>query len=154
MSTYAARTEVSSEKSRLEIERTLKRYGATSFAYGWKADRADIAFEIANRRVLFHLPLPDPNEDHFRLTPSRRDQRTPEAREREYEQAVRQRWRALALIIKAKLEAIEAGIVTLEEEFLAHVLLPNGQTVGEWAAPQLELAYERGEVPALMPAER
>jgi hypothetical protein len=32
MATYAAKTEVSSQKSRMEIEHTLERYGATSFA--------------------------------------------------------------------------------------------------------------------------
>ena len=35
-----------------------------------------------------------------------------------WEQACRQRWRALALVIKAKLEAIDAEISTFEEEFL------------------------------------
>ena len=35
MGRYAANTEVGSERSRAEIERTLTRYGATSFMYGW-----------------------------------------------------------------------------------------------------------------------
>jgi hypothetical protein len=73
------------------------------------------------------------------------------AAETAYEQAVRQRWRALVLIVKAKLEAIEAGIGTIETEFLSSVMLPNGSTVGEWVAPQLIAVYGRGEMPALMP---
>jgi hypothetical protein len=35
--------------------------------------------------------------------------------------------------------------------FLAHIVLPDGSTVGDWAAPQLALAYERSEMPALLP---
>ena len=54
-------------------------------------------------------------------------------------------------VIKAKLEAVEASITTIEQEFLAHIVLPSGSTVGEWAAPQLALAYERGQMPAIMP---
>jgi len=36
---YAAKTEVPEHQSRTEIERTLTRYGATAFAYGWSAGR-------------------------------------------------------------------------------------------------------------------
>lgn len=41
---YAQNTEVSVEKSRAEIERTLQRYGATKFMYGSDTNRAVIAF--------------------------------------------------------------------------------------------------------------
>ncbi len=68
-----------------------------------------------------------------------------------WEQACRQRWRALALVVRGKLEAVEAGITTVEDEFLAHLVLPSGETFGEWAGPQLEAAYERGQMPALLP---
>jgi hypothetical protein len=68
-----------------------------------------------------------------------------------WEQAGRQKWRALVLVIKAKLEAVEAGIVTFEEEFLAHIMLPDGRTVGEWTRPQLEAVYSDGSMPALLP---
>jgi hypothetical protein len=149
--TYAQRTEVGSDKSRSEIERTLIRYGASEFAYGWKSGEAVLGFAIANRRISFRLPLPDRRDARFTHTPARGTKRSPEAEEREYEQAVRQRWRALALVIKAKLEAVEAGISTIETEFLAHIMLPDGSTVGETVAPRIALAYDRGEVPALLP---
>jgi hypothetical protein len=57
-------------------------------------------------------------------------------------------------VIKAKLEAVQAGIVTFEEEFLAHILLPSGETVGEWATPQLEDIYEAGGMPEVLPGAR
>jgi hypothetical protein len=148
---YAEKTEVTSDRSRAEIERTLRRYGATAFAYGWTDTEATVMFELADRRIRFRLPMPDRNARQFTHTPGKGLRRTPEAAEKEWEQAQRQRWRALALVIKAKLEAVEAGITTVEQEFLAHIMLPNGSTVGEWAKPQLAIAYERESMPALMP---
>ena len=43
------------------------------------------------------------------------------------------------------------GISTIEREFLSNIVLPDGQTVGEWMAPQLETAYTQGNMPALLP---
>jgi response regulator RpfG family c-di-GMP phosphodiesterase len=42
----------------------------------------------------------------------------------------RRRWRCLAMVIKAKLEVVASGISSFEEEFLAHVMLYDGRTVG------------------------
>ncbi len=151
MSRYAENTQVASDRSRAEIERTLRRYGATAFAYGWEGQNAQVMFHLENRRILFKLPLPDPAADEFRLTPSRKWEREPKQQEEAYEQAVRQRWRALALVIKAKLEAVEAGISTVEDEFLAHIALPGGGTVGDWLGPKLDEIYQGAELPALMP---
>lgn len=108
---YAEGTEVPSDRSRSEIERTLRRYGATAFAYAWEGDSAQIAFRLSSLHIRFRLPLPDPDSREFTLTPTGR-QRTASAAEDAWEQAVRQRWRALALVIKAKLEAVESGIST------------------------------------------
>jgi hypothetical protein len=151
VSRYAERTEVPSDRSRAEIEATLRRYGATAFGYGWDSGSATIMFEISARRVRFQLPMPDPKARRFTHTEAKGLLRSEPAREAEYERAVRQSWRALALVIKAKLEAVAAGITTVEEEFLAHMVLPSGATVGEWAIPQIALAYERNTMPALMP---
>ena len=151
MSTYAKDTAVDSGKSRAEIERTLTRYGATGFMYGWDQDRAIVGFVANGRQVKFVLPLPDRNAREFTHTPSRGYRRTAEQQEQAFEQGVRQRWRALALVIKAKLEAVEAGIVTFEQEFAMHMMLPHGATVGEWVIPQLREVYENNEMPALLP---
>lgn len=150
MPRYAAQTEVSSDRSRAEIERTLRRYGATAFAYGWEGNQAQVGFKLADRQIRFRLPLPDPRSREFTLTPTGRD-RSAASAEEAYEQAVRQRWRALALVIKAKLEAVEAGISTVEDEFLAHIALPDGRTVGDWLGPQLGVVYAQQAMPALLP---
>ncbi len=151
---FAATTTVTSDRSRAEIEQLLRRYGASAFAYGWDKESrcATIMFEVDKRRVRFQLPLPDPNERRFTHTSVRGYRRTVEAREAEYEQAIRQRWRALTLVIRAKLEAVTAGITTTADEFLASTVMPTGATVGEWLQPQLERAYTEHRMPALLPS--
>lgn len=151
MTRYAEKTSVASDRSRAEIERTLQRYGATAFAYAWDQLAATIMFELADRRVRFRLPMPDRNSREFTHTPEKGLRRNEAQAEAAWEQASRQRWRALALVIKAKLEAVAAEITTVEQEFLAHIVLPDGSTVGDWAGPQLAIAYERNSMPALMP---
>lgn len=139
---YAADTSVSSEASRVEIERTLTRYGATAFAYGWDRNAAMVEFVAVGRRIRFVVPLPDPADPSITHTPVTKERRSPENQRKAYEQASRQRWRALALVIKAKLEAVDAKISEFEDEFLAHVVLPDGSTVGETIRPQIAKAYE------------
>lgn len=150
---YASRTEVPSSKSIAEISDLLRSHGARAFVQGWDDDRnmAVIEFGIAARRIRFLLPMPDRNSREFTRTPVKGLWRDPDQIAQAYEQAIRQRWRALLLIIRAKLEAVAAGIVTIEDEFLAHTVLPNGQTVGEATRPAIDAAYATGEIPALLP---
>ena len=146
---YALNTTVSSDKSRNEIERTLARYGADEFAYGWDRGQAAIGFAMENRKVKFLLPLPNRDADEFRLTPTGKNRKQAQ-QEAEYEKAVRQRWRALALVVKAKLEAVAAGITVFEDEFMAHIVLPGGETVSDFMKPQIEQAYLTGKMPKLL----
>lgn len=81
---------------------------------------------------------------------SGRRRKDPRAAELAWEQACRAQWRALALVIKAKLEAVESGISTLEEEFLAWVTLPNGASIGQALLPQLRRISESGSIPHLL----
>ena len=145
---YAESTTVPSDRSRAEIEKTLARYGATTFQYGWQQDRAAIGFVMSGRQIRFILPLPDRENPDFTRTPTGKS-RTATAAEAAYEQAVRQRWRALALMVKAKLEAVASGIVTFEEEFLSHTVLPSGRTVAQEIMPAVESAYATGAVTPL-----
>lgn len=153
---YAEKTTVSADKSRTEIEQTLKRYGADGFMYGWNGDNAVVAFKAKDRHVKFTLPMPDRESRAIthRLHGRSWSVRSPSQREAAYEQAVRQRWRALCLVIKAKLEAVEAGVTCFEDEFMAHIMLPDGQTVGDWMRPQIQVAYDQGNMPPLLPAPK
>lgn len=130
---YAEYTKVPVEQTRAEIERTLKRYGADRFAYFSSDMQAMIVFEAHQRRIQFNLPLPGEKADkNGRLT--------------------RQKWRALGLCIKAKLESVDSKIETFEEAFLAHVVMPDGKTVAEHTAKNIEQAYSGGSMVPLLPA--
>ena len=132
---YAENTNVSAAASRDEIERTLTRFGASQFLYGWKDGAAVIGF--VDPEVIY--------------TPERRTVRSKDQQEKVYEQMTRQKWRALAACIKAKFAAIEAGISVFEREFFYDTVLPNGQTVGEYLLPQVNAAYETGKMPPMLP---
>jgi hypothetical protein len=106
---------------------------------------------MAGRQVKLILPLPDRSSREFRVTAARGRVRTAEAALRLWEQACRERWRSLCLVIKAKLEGVRAGICSFEDEFLAYIVLPDGRTAGQWLQPQIEQAYGTGKVPALLP---
>lgn len=151
MTRYAANTTVATERSRAEIEAILRRYGAASFGYAYDATGAKIGFELHGRRIRFLLPYPPVSE--FSRTPTGKP-RTRDSAATALDQALRQRWRALVLVIKAKLEAVEAGITTLEDEFLAHIVLPDGSTVGERTVPQIASAYSTGQMPPLLEGPR
>lgn len=150
MTRYAAKTDVSSAKSKAEIESTVERYGASQFLSGWDLDgRAVVGFTMEGRQVRFVLQLPDRNSNEF--TRSSRGPRSADIAATHWEQACRQRWRALALVIKAKLEAVESGIAIFEDEFMANIVLPNGRLVGEEIRPAIASAYATGEMPPLLP---
>lgn len=156
MSLYARQTEVSVERSKGEIEKTLARYGAGAFAYATSGAKAMVQFQANNRRIMFVLPLPDPSADEYRYYS--RNGAVQKHRERHkadaaalWEKACRQKWRCLALSIKAKLEAVESGIATFEEEFMAHIVLPDGKTVGQHMLPQIAASYESKKLPPMLP---
>ena len=153
MTKYAAQTEVSSARTRDEIERTLERYGADQFMYGWQDSAAIIAFRMSGRHVKFVLPLPARDDKAFTEYVSRGKlwARTDEAARKLYEQAVKSKWRALALVVKAKLEAVESGISEFDSEFMANIVLPGGETVGQWMRPQIADAYRIGKAPNVLP---
>lgn len=144
---YAEGTSVSVDKSRAEIESTITRFGADQFTSGHDFTQgvAVIQFRAHGRHVRFRLELPNRDDKRFRF--SKRGQRTEAAAYAAWEQACREKWRALAICVKAKLAAVEARITTFEDEFLAHVVIPGGATAGEWLRPQIAEAYETGKMP-------
>ncbi len=155
MTRYAKDTSVSVANSKAEIERILERYGADQFMSGWAADRAVIGFTMEQRQIRFVVTLPDRDAAEFTETPTGKE-RAEGAAYKAWEQACRQRWRALALVIKAKLEAVESGISIFEDEFMANIVLPGGRTVSEEIRPRIAQAYEHPHkaLPPLLPDYR
>lgn len=149
MSKFAAQTSVSVEKSQQEIRTLLQRYGASHYMTGDdnEAGRSFVQFSAKDRSVRFVLSLPNRSENRFWFTAGRNVRRSDNSAYEAWEQACRQKWRALVLCIKAKLEAVESGISEFEDEFLAHIILPGGGTVGEFIRPQIEESYRLGAMP-------
>lgn len=150
MGRYASDTTVSAERSIDEIRSTLRKYGADAFTYGERSlpPAAFLEFEMQDRRVRFVISLPELRS--FRLTETGRE-RTAQSARTEWEKAIRQRWRALALIVKAKLVAVEDGVVEFEQEFALHFVMADGQTVYEHLRPMLPEICNVQQLPQLMP---
>ena len=136
---YAENTSVPIDRSQAEIKKILAKYEASGFAYGEQGSRAVIMFEMMDRRIKFILPMPNKPSQH-----------ATQASIKTYDQLCRSRWRCLVLAIKAKLECVSSGITTLEQEFMAHIVMPNGQTVGEAVIPQIAASYKEGKMPPLL----
>ena len=123
---YAARTKVPVDKTKAEIERLVKRYGAKGFVSGWQGDSARLEFLAHERHIRFTVLVP------------------------QQEQAARQKWRALLLLVKAKLEAVDARIATFEEAFVGDIVMPDGRTVWESSREQIKIAYSTGKPTILL----
>ncbi len=123
---YAFDTSVPVDRSKQEIEKLLTRAGAEGFHTGWQGPSGDdpgwdaVEFLWRGRTIRFRLARPKRSHSQAAL-----------------EQKNRQRWRILHLVIKAKLEAVQAGVAVFEEEFLAFIVTGKGTTVGEVVLPML-----------------
>lgn len=151
---FAENTDVPVERSLAEIERLLGTYGCNAFQRGWQdvgqVGRTELlSFETRSRRIRFSVTIPP--RATFRDTPTSQ-RRSDKAIEVVYEQERRRLWRVLYLSIKAKLVAVDSGLLTFEDEFLAYTVLPDHSTVGEWAGPQLDRIIASGALPPLLPA--
>lgn len=131
---YAAKTKVPVPRTRLELESLLQRRGAEGFAFSWDPSNHLIEFLRGGVRVRFRLP-----RSTFRAESAR-------------EQDERRRWRALLLVVKAKLEAVDSGISVFEDEFLAHIVDPRtNRTVGEVLVPRIQAGAQHLQLPPYEP---
>lgn len=147
---YAEKTTVPIEKSKADIERILRKAGADQFVSGWDREKGVGRIQCKLDGIFLQFSITAPEPDRFRKTGTGR-MRDEDALKTVLEKEEQRRWRGLLLVIKAKLEMIQTGQTTIQDEFMANILLPNQKTVGEWIAPQLAKAYERGTMPKLLP---
>lgn len=150
---YAANTEVPVDRTKYEIEQLLIKYGAKAFQSGWAEGQAIIAFQLESYTMKFILPIPSPTDKRFHEKVIRRRGKvklTESQAIRLHEQEVRRRWRALLLVVKAKLEAIASGISTLVNEFMAFIVIPSGETLGDWIYANALGAIQGGQMPRML----
>jgi hypothetical protein len=132
---YAESTSVPVDRSRIEVEKILQRYGATEFFYGTSPKGEGIGFVYKNIPIKIGIPMPKTGSD-------RQDQ-----------QERRRLWRVLVIALKAKLELVDSRITSFEDEFLAQTCLPKSSgysTVGDWAKEQIGVIIETGKMPKLL----
>jgi hypothetical protein len=167
---YAEGTAVDAGKSRIEIENLLGKHGASQrqFAVDDETGRTVLTFKMAERFARISLAidvksLPRVGEGYYRADTGIK---TPQGWQRwgvrqrtewlakEREQLNRELMRRLLLVLKAKLELIQDGVTTFEREFLADILLPNGETLHDAVAHRIAAAYQSGEVLPMLPPAR
>lgn len=155
---YAQGTTVSVERSKAEIERTLTKFGASQFVTGWddRHGKAFVQFDMNDRRIRFVITVPDKESFRFYMRKNgwggeNKKERTESQMRSFQDQEMRRRWRALGLVVKAKLEAVETGISEFQEEFLAHIVMRGGKTIGETLLPQLDEIANSGKLPRMLP---
>ncbi len=131
---FAQGTTVPVMKTRIELDELLGRHGATQRATFQDDDsgRAVVQFRMSERVIRLMM------------------KRDPKAKRAD--QADREAWRRLLLVVKAKLEIVASGSSTIEREFLADVLLPDGTTVHDSLRLQLKDSYSTGKMPPLLGA--
>ena len=137
---YAKGTRVPVKQSKGEIEDTLIRYGIEEFFFATSSRGDGIGFHYKGRTIKFGIPLPKKND----FAPT-------ETGERDRKREVRRLYRVLVIALKAKLELVDAGLTTFEDEFLAQTCLTGGRTVSGALQPQIEKMLETGDMPKLLP---
>jgi hypothetical protein len=121
--TYAANTKVSVTRSREQVIDFLRKHGAVEFAFGIRSGTSILTFALDDREIRITIDMP------------------------EREQECMSRWRAILLIVKAKLEAISSGISTIEREFLADVVVAaDGRTVHEVMRDAINTHYQPKQI--------
>lgn len=124
---FAEDTSVPVSRTQDEIRARLRVSGAAQIAISESADGSSVLFKIGMCAYRITIPV-----DHKAKDPAQDERRA---------------WRLMGLLIKAKLEAVREGATTVEREFLADMMMRDGQTVSEWALPQIESAYREGRMP-------
>lgn len=139
---YAEGTVVSVAKSQQEIAGLLQKAGAHPVGFQFFDDHAIIAFTLTTKipevkkdgvitqvreerktHVMMRLELPARRDFASKIKHRWRVDCSAEEQAKRWEQACRERWRALALVLKAKLVSVESKVETIEEAFLAHMVV-------------------------------
>lgn len=121
---FASDTAVPVEQTRGEIEKLLRAEGAEGFGYSWEPKGDLITFRWRKANYLFRLPSIDKGAGS----------------DRRRAQLDRQRWRALLLVIKAKVEAVASASRSLRKS--------SSRTSSHRMGPPLASCWSRGSVKA------
>jgi hypothetical protein len=131
-------TTVPVERSQGEIRRMLAENGAHRFAFGEDVDSAGVRWAVVSfaagaravRLRVPHKPIDDKAVDA--RAKRARTKTAGEIRFEAHEQEAKRIWRVIAWNLKARLVAVQEGVESFEEAFLAHLVHERtGRTVYE-----------------------
>ncbi|MDP2271239.1 MAG: hypothetical protein Q8K32_10945 [Archangium sp.] len=123
---YAEGTKVAVTKSLAEIEDLVRKRGGQKFYRGEQDERMVLGWWQSERMVMFGVTMP-PLKQFERKPRGYGTRPLPEQRALQ-EQAMREQWRAVLLVIKAKYASVDAKIETFEESFLGQLVVPDPET--------------------------
>lgn len=143
-------TTVPVERSQGELRKLLAGYGCDRFAFGEETDSAGmrwaaVSFGRTGRQVRMRVPHKpvDARKVSQKLMRSRSKTRADVEAEM-VDQEGRRIWRVMAWNLKARLVAVEEGVETFEEAFLAHLLDERtGMTIFEQLAQTGSVELDR-----------
>lgn len=147
---YATGTRVSVEKTRSEIAGMLGRFGASHYAFGTEPGHDIVAFRLSERQFRFTVMHPTWEE----VAKGYKDPSRVLDRKAAVDGELARRWRARLLWLKATLEFVGEEGADPAEYLLPFLMLPDGTTMGEWAANQIERMYSTGKMPPLLGSGR
>lgn len=122
---HAETTSVPVSKSRGQIDELLR---------AWECEGVRWTDYFSEGRTLLEFVWEPPNAPAFM---ARFELRLP-GEYRNAEQEWRRLHRVLRVFLLGQLEAVEGGLVTLEEVLLGHIVGPNDRTVGQELLPRLK----------------
>jgi hypothetical protein len=136
-----ATTTVPVEKSQGEVRKLLAAHGASRFAFGEETDSAGVRWamvQFGHRGLMVRMRVPHKPVDERAIRSKTSRARTKTAddfRAELEEQEARRIWRVIAWNLKARLVAVEEGVETFAEAFLAHIIDPtSNRTIYEQLA--------------------
>lgn len=129
---YAAGTTVPVSRSQDEIRDELRKLGADQIGVMEGGGRGYVVFKI--RDTLYRVASPE----------------TKAKARGSVEPEQRRIWRAIVLLVKARSVAIREGITTVEREFLADAVMPDGSTFADHSPRMIEQAYKDNGPPRLL----
>ncbi|HET9613733.1 MAG TPA: hypothetical protein VFP22_02880 [Candidatus Limnocylindrales bacterium] len=134
---YAEGTKVAVESSQGELAGILTKHGVKKQGWMREEDKDTLFFELGGCQYRLDIKKPT-MADVRKLYPNAYDYAA------KLDAEWRRRWRANVLLLKAKLEFIEGGDTTLDQELLPYRVLKDGRTLLEAIAAESLPMLEAG----------
>lgn len=131
-----------------QIELTLLQNGCKEFFYGWRDEQAQVQFVINGKR--YRISLKMPSKKSYERTPTGK-LRSNDTAIKEWQSAQRDIWTSLLNIIRTNFDFVRMGASTIEKQFLAFIVLPDGQLAGDYAENMINEAYQDSMLPERVP---